>query len=335
MKRWACGILALLTLALTALPARAQVDANTGAPLSSGGWMQAASTGLITGVPAPVAVMVDTDGSLLVSDYTMNRVLRVNPDGSVNQWGVYGSSPGQLNGPFGLAIGDQRSIYEVDQLNGRVQKFDASGGLLLSWGIPGADLGQFRTPFGIAVGNGRVYVADFGNDRIQVFTTDGQFLQSWGTRGTAVGEFMRPTGLALDHDGNVYVSDYFNNRVEKFAPSGKFLLEIGGLSAGTPLASGAGAAVEATLTRPEGVAVDAAGNVFVADYGADRVVKLGPDGHLLSVIASRGSGDGFVMGPKGIAVDPVSGRIYVADTGNSRIERFAPDGTFEASWTLP
>jgi DNA-binding beta-propeller fold protein YncE len=81
--------------------------------------------------------------------------------------------------------------------------------------------------------------------------------------------------------------------------------------------------------------VDRDGNVWVADYGHDRVVKLSPDGRLLQSWGSRGSGPGEFVGPKGVSIDPSTGHLYVADTGNGRIQRLAPDGTPEASWPLP
>jgi DNA-binding beta-propeller fold protein YncE len=94
-------------------------------------------------------------------------------------------------------------------------------------------------------------------------------------------------------------------------------------------------AADVQLRRPEGIALDHDGNIWVADYGRDRVVKLSPDGRLVVSWGSRGSGAGEFVGPKGVSIDPTSGRIYVADTGNSRVQRIAPDGTPEASWPLP
>ena len=92
---------------------------------------------------------------------------------------------------------------------------------------------------------------------------------------------------------------------------------------------------DAQLRRPEGVTVDRDGNLWVADYGRDRVIKLAPDGRLLQVLGSRGSDPGQFVGPKGVAVDPLTGHLYVADTGNGRIQRLAPDGTAEATWAMP
>ncbi len=101
-----------------------------------------------------------------------------------------------------------------------------------------------------------------------------------------------------------------------------------------------GAAVSANFTdvqlrRPEGIAVDRDGNLWVADYGRDRVVKLGPDGRLLASVGSHGSSLGEFVGPKGVTADLSTGKIYVADTGNARIQRLASDGTPEFSWSVP
>jgi DNA-binding beta-propeller fold protein YncE len=105
----------------------------------------------------------------------------------------------------------------------------------------------------------------------------------------------------------------------------------------TSLAAAAAAAPtpDVQLNRPEGLALDRDGNLWVADYGRDRVVKLAPDGHALLSWGSRGSAPGEFVGPKGVALDPTSGRLYVADTGNARVQRLAPDGTPEAAWPLP
>jgi DNA-binding beta-propeller fold protein YncE len=93
--------------------------------------------------------------------------------------------------------------------------------------------------------------------------------------------------------------------------------------------------VDTQLRRPEGIVLDHDGNLWVADYGSDRVVKLGPDGHVLLSFGSHGSAPGQFVGPKGVAIDPTSGRLYVADTGNARVQRLAPDGSAEAAWPMP
>ncbi|HET6316972.1 MAG TPA: NHL repeat-containing protein [Chloroflexota bacterium] len=312
--------------------------------------------------PAPAGIAVDSDGAVYVSDYAMDRVLKFGPDGTLLlQWGASGSGLGQFSAPFGLAV-DDHTVYVVDQLNGRVQKFASDGTSLGAWGSTGAGSDQLRTPFGVAVFGGRVYVADFGNDRVQIFSTDGMGMGEVGAHGTADGQFQRPAGVAVDRDGNLYVTDHFNDRIQRFGVEGRFQgalgSVVGALASGTAVTSGTpgslsgpsavstplptltnsstpAAVPESVLRRPEGIALDRDGNVWVADYGRDRVVKLSPEGHVLLALGSRGSGASEFVGPKGIAVDPASGRVYVADTGNGRVQRLAPDGTLEASWPLP
>ena len=119
--------------------------------------------------PAPAGIAVDVDGNVYVSDYALDRVLKLGSDGTLlAQWGGSGSSPGQFSAPFGVAV-DERTLYVVDQLNSRVQKFGSDGTVLAGWGGRALAVGELRTPFGVAVAGGRVYVADFGNDRVQVF----------------------------------------------------------------------------------------------------------------------------------------------------------------------
>jgi len=103
----------------------------------------------------------------------------------------------------------------------------------------------------------------------------------------------------------------------------------------TPTATASAVSSDAQLRRPEGIVVDRDGDLWVADYGHDRVVKLSADGRLLLSGGSRGSAPGEFLGPKGVAIDPSTGRVYVADTGNARVQRLAPDGTPEASWAMP
>jgi sugar lactone lactonase YvrE len=88
------------------------------------------------------------------------------------------------------------------------------------------------------------------------------------------------------------------------------------------------------LNFPRGLAVDSAGNIFVADTNNDRLQKFSPAGNFLNVIGKRGQGPGEFVEPGGIAVDP-NGNIYVGDVSNKRVQKLKPDGTFVAEWKGP
>ncbi|HEU0049833.1 MAG TPA: 6-bladed beta-propeller, partial [Nitrososphaera sp.] len=85
---------------------------------------------------------------------------------------------------------------------------------------------------------------------------------------------------------------------------------------------------------PSGIAVDANGNVLVADTNNGRIEKFSPTGTFLSILGSKGTGQGQLAGPNGIAVDR-TGNIYVADASNHRVQKLAADGTFIAEWKGP
>jgi len=154
-----------------------------------------------------------------------------------------------------------------------------------------------------------------------------QLLLEWGSRGSGDGQFSHPTGIAVDAVGNVYVtetadrSEPSNHRIQKFTSNGTFITKWGSLGSGDGQFDGA-----------HGIAVDANGNVYVADTFNNRIQKFTSSGTFLAKWDSFGSGDGqFGSNPHGIGVD-ANGNFYVADTGNHRIQKFDSNGTFLTKW---
>ncbi|MGB8368200.1 MAG: HYR domain-containing protein [Verrucomicrobiia bacterium] len=133
-----------------------------------------------------------------------------------------------------------------------------------------------------------------------------------------------PSGVALDASGNLFIADVDNGRVRKVDNNGIITTVAGGGHYG--LGDG-GAATNASLVQPSGVAVDASGNLFIADTWNNRIREVDPDG-IITTVAGNGSlnysGDGgqatsaSLAGPSGVAVD-ASGNLFIADTGNFRI----------------
>jgi len=157
-----------------------------------------------------------------------------------------------------------------------------------------------------------------------------------GGAGTAA-QINQPAQMALDASGNLYIADISNNRIRKVTSGGTISTFAG---TGTASFSGdGGAATSATLNGPRGVAVDAAGVVYIADSANNRIRKVTVGG-VISTIAGTGtagnSGDGGAATsaqlntPRGVAVD-TSGNIYVADTGSNRIRRITSGGVISTA----
>jgi hypothetical protein len=138
-----------------------------------------------------------------------------------------------------------------------------------------------------------------------------------------------PSGVAVDGVGNVYIGDTYNYRIRKVAPATGIISTV----AGTGVAGFTGEAGQATAARlnvPLGLGVDAAGNVYIADYGNDRIRKLHVANGLLTTVAGSGirafGGDGGeatagqINLPQGVALDS-AGNLYIADTSNHRVRR--------------
>jgi Domain of unknown function (DUF5011)/HYR domain/PKD domain/NHL repeat/6-bladed beta-propeller len=201
----------------------------------------------------------------------------------------------------------------------------ASCNFLLAWGSTGPANGQFQTPRGIAVDSaGNVYVAEGNGNRVQKFDPSGNFISKFGGLGEIDGGFVNAYGIAFSPSGDIYVTDSSPDRttglVQKFNSSGVFQLKWG--TAG----SGNGQFLNAC-----GVAVDSAGNVYVADQNNQRIQKFSSTGSFLAKWGTNGSGDGQLKGPMGIGIDS-SDNVYVADTGNDRIQVFDTSGTFLRKW---
>ncbi len=203
---------------------------------------------------------------------------------------------------------------------------DVEGRYIIGRG--GSDPGEMSGPVGVAVdGGGNVYVVDSGNARVQKFDAKGALVAAVGGKGTKLGRFNQPSDVAVDAKGNVYVTDTWNHRIQKFGP------DLNPLAAwGKPTRDLINPGPEA-MWGPRGIAVDAKGNVFVADTGTHRVRKFSANGKPLSSFGRRGDGKGEFEEPVGVAIGP-DGSIFVADAGNARIQRFDAGLKFVAAFAI-
>jgi sugar lactone lactonase YvrE len=148
-----------------------------------------------------------------------------------------------------------------------------------------------------------------------------RFLLAWGTKGDAPGQFHSPIGIAVSRKDEVYVTDLNNARVQKFTADGRHL---GGfdLPRDKP---------ERRTALAGGIAVDAAGLVYVSFMQQHKVRVYADDGRLVREFGQRGAGDGELYGPGGMVLAP-DGTLYVADQQNHRVQRFTTDGRFLGRW---
>ena len=187
-------------------------------------------------------------------------------------WGTEGTGDGEFLAPTGAAVASDGTVYVADFSRHDVQYFTAAGSFLGRWGEYGDDDGEFQHPWGLAVArDGMVYVADSHNHRVQYFTADGSFLGKWGKAGGGDGEFDTPTGIAAAPNGNVYVSDQEGHCIHKLSSEGQLLTQLTFAGTSDPGAPG-------QISFPTGVAVDADGNLYVAETGCcgNWIIKFAP-----------------------------------------------------------
>lgn len=273
----------------------------------------------IWGSPAlPAQLSPQTVGAARLGQLTL---LAGSPGGSGNCDGWGASS--RFNRPWGTAVDSNGNVYVADANNNTIRKISPQGAVVTLAGSPGqvgsangARLeARFNQPRGVAVdANNNVYVADSNNFTIRRITPEGTVTTLAGTAGLtgsvngtgASARFGYIKALAVDRNGNVYAAEEYSG-IRRISPSGVVTtFPVSGCSGNF-----------------EGIAIDAVGNLYVAD--ADGICKISPTGvgELLPAVPSS---DGLFDTPRGLAVD-AAGNVYVADSFHELIRKVSPAGT--------
>jgi len=285
-------------------------------------------------VLTPEGLAVDPVGNVLVANADEEDIVSIAPGGAISPFagsGVQGwldgpAATAEFDGPCALALDDAGNLYVADRDGSRIRRIAPGGDTTTvagngdaGWadGTGGPDgTARFSAPRAVAVdASGNLYVADAQNNRIRKIAPDGSTttlagngVAGWADGPGDVAEFQLPSGIAVDAAGNVYVGDSRNNRIREIGPDGTTTTLAGNGDAGW--IDGSGAVVE--LSQPQGLAIDGAGNVFVADLENGVVREVAPDGTTTTLA-------GTFREPEDVALD-ARGDVYVADTGNGAVD---------------
>ncbi len=256
-------------------------------------------------------------------------------------------SAARFNGPSDVAVDGAGNLFVTDTNNDTVRKVAPDGTVTTLAGLAGTtgstdgagSAARFNSPTGITVdAAGNLYVADTDNHTIRKITPAGVTSTVAGQAGTAgsangvgtAAQFSFPSDVTVDGAGNLFVADTNNETIRRIAPDGTVTV-VAGRPGSTGSADGVGTV--ARFASPEGVAVDGAGNLYVADTNNHTIRKIAPDATvstLAGLAGASGSNDGAgsvarLQFPSDLAVDG-SGNLYVADTDNHTIRMITPAG---------
>ena len=309
----------------------------------------------------PYGLATDSNGFVYVADKASSRIRKISPAGVVTT--LAGSTSGYLDGtgsgaqfslPLGLVVDATFNVYVADAGNNRIRKV-APTGVVTTYagsGVGGyvegnGPVAAFNGIANLAIdGIGNLYAVDQTNQRIRIVTPTNPPVVSY-VAGSGISGFADGTGTGASFrypygigtlNGDVILADSSNYRIRKIT-SGGVVTTLAGTGAPIPFSDGTGAA--AHFSSPQGLALDAAGNAYVADQGFHRIRKVTPAG-VVTTLAGSGAGsfnDGLAdvaqfNSPAGVAVD-ANDNVFVADLNNRRIRKITSEGIkqLKVTWT--
>jgi RHS repeat-associated protein len=321
-----------------------------------GGFSGDGGQGASASLSNPVGVASGIDGSLYIADIGNNRIRRLASNGTITTvagTGVAGFSgdggmatSAQLNAPISMTVDADNSLYIADWFNHRIRKVSPNGVISTYAGTGVASFGgdggiatsaHLNRPINVVMGKqGNLFISDWNNYRIREVTADGKIRTiagngasgGCGDGGPAISACLfLPEGIALKEDGSIIIAQPYVNRVRLISTNG-IISTIAGTGA-TGFSGDSGLAIQATLNRPQEVAVDRADNVFIIDWLNHRVRQISPDG-LINSIAGTGAATfnsdnvsplkSSLNSPEGIVIG-ADKSFYIADAANYRIRR--------------
>lgn len=313
----------------------------------------------------PEGLALDPGGSVYIAD-TNNDMIRKVASGNIYDVagtgvGGYAGDSGsatsaELDSPSGVGIDGDYNIYIADTLNNVVRKVLSSGGTISTFagtGTPGfsgdgssATSARLNGPTSISIAtSGPVYIGDTLNNRIREVSGASKTISTIGGNGSESdsgqgaistnSQLSSNTGVASDASGNLYFCDSNNNRVKEIVVSTGNVINFAGTGIAGYSGDG-GSATAARLDQPSGIAVDAAGDVYISDTENNVVREVAAGSGAISTVVGDGTrgyaGDGApatqaeLNGPSGLAFQS-SGNLLVVDSGNSAVRLVSTSGT--------
>ena len=297
---------------------------------------------------SPSGVSVDTAGNVYVADSSNQTIRKVTSAGVVTTLAGTAGSAGSANGtgsaarfrvPVAVSVDTAGNVFVADSSNQTIRKVTSVGVVTTLAGTAGSvgstdgtgSAARFNAPYSVSVDTvGNVYVAEYSNHTIRKVTSAGvvttlagtaNFAGSTDATGSAA-RFFCPIGVAVDTSGNVFVADSSNHTIRKVTSAG-VVTTLAGTAGSDGTTDGTGSA--ARFSFPEGVSVDTAGNVYVADTGNRLIRKVTSVGLVTTEAGSGAAGSNNGLGSaarfttvRGIAVDTL-GNVFASDYSNHTI----------------
>ncbi len=307
----------------------------------------------------PERVAVDQAGNIFIADAGNHRIRKVNADGIITTIVGNGSNgyngdnisatEASLDSPLGVAIDQAGNIFIADTGNNRIRKVNADGIITTivgngSNGYNGDNISateaSLDSPLGVAIDQaGNIFIADTGNNRIRKVDTNGVITTVAGNDASGYSgdnipateaALYLPGGVAVDQAGNIFIIDSMFHRIRKVDAAG-IITTVAGNGFDAAYNGDNIPATEAGIESPSGVAIDQAGNIFIADTGNNRIRMVDVNG-IINTVTGNGS-DGYsgdngpatkasLNHPGGVAISQ-EGNIFIADILNSRIRKVA------------
>ena len=333
-----------VTVACSAAVAKVETLAGTGSSGTADGKGTAASFDL------PYGIALTKNGGLLIGDWANNLLRKISPEADVTTFagnGVLASVDGNgLNASFkdlaSFTVDATDTAFVADAQGHRIRKVTPAADVTTVAGNGtntttdgNGTAATFNTPISVAVdAAGNLYVLEYSGAVVRKISPNGDVITLAGSspQGFADGtgsaaKFGRGYNIAIDASGNLYVADSSNHRIRKITPTGVVTTLAG---TGTPGGID-GPGNSATFSDPRGVAVDADGNVYVADFGSSLLRRITPAG-VVSTLAGQagvtGGQDGIGAAatftqPQGLTIN-AAGTLFVADTFGNLIRKVTP-----------